>query len=80
MIIYDDRARSGAGAGNGSGGFFDSAVAALRGVLKSREGHAFNLDFRLRPYGRAAPRPRRFPPSSTTIAPGGRPGGMSGRP
>ena len=55
MIVYDDRARSGAGAGNGSGGFFDSAVAALRGILGSREGHAFELDFRLRPYGRAGP-------------------------
>ena len=55
MIVYDDRAKSGAGAGNGSGGFFDSAVAALRGILRSREGHAFELDFRLRPYGRAAP-------------------------
>jgi [glutamine synthetase] adenylyltransferase / [glutamine synthetase]-adenylyl-L-tyrosine phosphorylase len=55
MIVYDDRTRSGAESGNGSGGFFDTAVAALRGILGSREGHAFELDFRLRPYGRAGP-------------------------
>ena len=55
MIVYDDRARSKSGSGNGSGAFFDSAVAALRGILGSREGHAFELDFRLRPYGRAGP-------------------------
>ncbi len=55
MIVYDDRTRSQAVSGNGSGGFFDSAVAALRGILGSREGHAFELDFRLRPYGRAGP-------------------------
>ena len=55
MIVYDDRARSGSGSGNGPGGFFDSAVAELRGILGSREGHAFELDFRLRPYGRAGP-------------------------
>ena len=55
MIVYDDRARSRAGSANGSSGFFDSAVAALRGLLGSREGHAFELDFRLRPYGRAGP-------------------------
>jgi len=55
MIVFDDRAGSGTGTSEGSGGFFDIAVAALRGILGSREGHAFELDFRLRPYGRAGP-------------------------
>src|SRR5262249_2647282 len=31
----------------------DAAVAALQSVLGGREGHTFDLDFRLRPYGRA---------------------------
>jgi glutamate-ammonia-ligase adenylyltransferase len=53
MIVYDDRERLRSGAENGSLGFFDTAVAELRGILGSREQHAFELDFRLRPYGRA---------------------------
>ncbi len=55
MIVYDDRKRLGAGTGNGSLGFFDTAVAELRAILGSREEHAFELDFRLRPYGRGGP-------------------------
>ena len=55
MIVYDDRVKQEAGSDSGSGVFFDSAVAACRAILGSREGHAFELDFRLRPYGRAGP-------------------------
>jgi glutamate-ammonia-ligase adenylyltransferase len=53
MIVHDDRATPIAGKGKSTGACFDSAAAALRGILGSREGHAFELDFRLRPYGRA---------------------------
>ena len=53
LLVYDDKA-SVTGAGDpGAGSFFDGTVAAMRAVLGSREGHAFDLDFRLRPYGRA---------------------------
>ena len=82
MIIYDDRGGSPTTHDRRVGAFFDRVVATLGDVLKSREGRAFNLDFRLAPlYGRAGElRPHRFPRSSTTIAPGARPGGMSDRP
>ncbi|MGO9599589.1 MAG: hypothetical protein ACLP7Q_16490 [Isosphaeraceae bacterium] len=53
MMIYDDRQDCADEIGARSGGFYDSVVAALREVLSSREGHAFDVDFRLRPYGRA---------------------------
>lgn len=36
-----------------AGGYFDNVAATLREVLGAREGHAFDLDFRLRPYGKA---------------------------
>jgi glutamate-ammonia-ligase adenylyltransferase len=53
MIIYDDRGGSPTTHDRRVGAFFDHVVATLGDVLKSREGRAFNLDFRLRPYGRA---------------------------
>lgn len=53
LLVYDDRAPLMSEAETGTGSFFDSIAAAMRGVLGSREGHAFDLDFRLRPYGRA---------------------------
>jgi glutamate-ammonia-ligase adenylyltransferase len=53
MIIYDDRQDSGDELGARSAGFYDSVVGALREVLSCREGHAFDVDLRLRPYGRA---------------------------
>jgi glutamate-ammonia-ligase adenylyltransferase len=54
LVIYDDRSiQPDDGCAHQVGAYFDSAVAALRNVLGSREGHTFDLDFRLRPYGRA---------------------------
>ena len=53
LLVYDDMARLPDAAEPGAGSFHDSVMAAMRGILGSREGHAFDLDFRLRPYGRA---------------------------
>ncbi|MGC8643522.1 MAG: hypothetical protein ACP5XB_27005 [Isosphaeraceae bacterium] len=53
LVIFDDRAIEAIGHDNQAGTYFDNAVAMLRKVLGSREGHTFDLDFRLRPYGRA---------------------------
>jgi glutamate-ammonia-ligase adenylyltransferase len=53
LVIYDDRPTGADLCAPHVGGYFDSAVAMLRKVLGSREGHTFDLDFRLRPYGRA---------------------------
>jgi glutamate-ammonia-ligase adenylyltransferase len=53
MIIYDDRGGSPRTHDRRVGAFFDHVVATLGDVLKSKENRAFNLDFRLRPYGRA---------------------------
>jgi glutamate-ammonia-ligase adenylyltransferase len=53
MIIYDDRNDQGDEKGASSGRFYDSVVAAMREVLSAREGHAFDVDLRLRPYGRS---------------------------
>lgn len=50
MLVYDDRDVAGpAGAGAG----FDHYVRVLRQVLAARRGGTFEVDFRLRPYGRA---------------------------
>jgi glutamate-ammonia-ligase adenylyltransferase len=50
MLVYDDRdAPPGAGEG------FDRFVTALRQVLAARRGGTFDVDFRLRPYGRGGP-------------------------
>jgi [glutamine synthetase] adenylyltransferase / [glutamine synthetase]-adenylyl-L-tyrosine phosphorylase len=53
MVIYDDRVNETPVPDHRVGGYFDSTVAMLRKVLGSREGHTFDLDSRLRPYGRA---------------------------
>jgi glutamate-ammonia-ligase adenylyltransferase len=53
LIVHDERGIACDRHGHAVGGFFDAAVAALQGVLGGREGHTFDLDFRLRPYGRA---------------------------
>jgi glutamate-ammonia-ligase adenylyltransferase len=53
MLIYDDREVCKDPGTASAGAFFDSVTATLRDVLGSREGHAFDLDFRLRPYGRS---------------------------
>jgi [glutamine synthetase] adenylyltransferase / [glutamine synthetase]-adenylyl-L-tyrosine phosphorylase len=53
MIVYDDRRALPNPEGMAVGGYFDSFVAALRAVLGSRQGSTFDLDFRLRPYGRS---------------------------
>jgi glutamate-ammonia-ligase adenylyltransferase len=53
MLVYDDRTIGQDPSKTGAGSFFDGVTATLRDVLGSREGHAFDLDFRLRPYGRS---------------------------
>jgi glutamate-ammonia-ligase adenylyltransferase len=53
LIVYDDRRIQQEPQGHGEGALFDNAVAVLHGILGGREGHTFELDLRLRPYGRA---------------------------
>jgi glutamate-ammonia-ligase adenylyltransferase len=53
LIVHDERLIASDRHAHAVGTFFDAAVAALQSVLGGREGHTFDLDFRLRPYGRA---------------------------
>jgi glutamate-ammonia-ligase adenylyltransferase len=53
LIVFDDRSSEPDQGAEGAGPFFDNAVAVMHDLLRSREGHTFDLDFRLRPYGRA---------------------------
>ncbi len=48
MLVYADRDIA-----EGTGSDFDGLVATLRRVLASRRGGTFEVDFRLRPYGRS---------------------------
>ena len=50
MLVYDDRDIA-----EGAGSDFDGLVATLRRVLDGRRGGTFEVDFRLRPYGRGGP-------------------------
>jgi glutamate-ammonia-ligase adenylyltransferase len=49
MLVFDDEAAAG---GHGA---VDAVVRALRQVMGGREGGTFELDFRLRPYGKSGP-------------------------
>jgi glutamate-ammonia-ligase adenylyltransferase len=53
LIVYEDRSVVPDSETSATGVFFDRTVAALRQILGCREQHTFDLDFRLRPYGRA---------------------------
>ena len=53
MFVYDDGAVVDGSAGMGAR--FDRYVMVLRQVLVARRGGTFDVDFRLRPYGRAGP-------------------------
>src|SRR5262249_8659925 len=54
ILVYDDRqADASAPEPVSTGAAFDGLVAALRRLLAGRQGSTFELDFRLRPYGRA---------------------------
>jgi glutamate-ammonia-ligase adenylyltransferase len=50
MLLFDDRA-----GGARAPGDLDAVVRALRRALGGREGGTFELDFRLRPYGKSGP-------------------------
>src|SRR5207248_5701931 len=53
ILAYDDRQVIAAPAAVSAGAAYDEFVATLRRLLAGRQGATFELDFRLRPYGRA---------------------------
>jgi glutamate-ammonia-ligase adenylyltransferase len=53
MLVYDDQEAVDVAGAVSAGAAFDGFVAGLRRLLDSRAGSTFELDFRLRPYGRA---------------------------
>lgn len=53
MLVYDDRDLAEGAGRDGVGANFDRFVAMLRQVLAGRRGGTFEVDFRLRPYGRS---------------------------
>jgi glutamate-ammonia-ligase adenylyltransferase len=53
IFVYDDRDVAPAPGAVSVGAAFDAFVANLKRLLSVREGSTFELDFRLRPYGRA---------------------------
>src|SRR5204862_2954604 len=55
MLVYDDRDVAEVVGGPAAGASLDRVVAALRRVLAARRGGTFDVDFRLRPHGRAGP-------------------------
>jgi glutamate-ammonia-ligase adenylyltransferase len=50
MLVYDDRVVAGL-----AGAAFDRSVSTLKQALAGTPGGAFDVDFRLRPYGRSGP-------------------------
>ena len=80
LVVYDDRTVDAEPRDYEAGGYFDSAVAMLRKVLGAREGHTFDLDFRLRPYGKAgSPATSLLDLPRLLSRPAVRPGATSGR-
>jgi glutamate-ammonia-ligase adenylyltransferase len=55
MLVYDDRELSPIEGTTGAGASFDRVVTLLRQVLRTSRGGTFEIDFRLRPYGRGGP-------------------------
>jgi glutamate-ammonia-ligase adenylyltransferase len=55
MLVYDDRDMGDQAVGASIGAGFDRMVASLRNLLTDRRGATFEVDFRLRPYGRSGP-------------------------
>ena len=53
ILVYDDRQIADVPGAVSAGAAFDGLVATLRRLLAGRQGSTFELDFRLRPYGRA---------------------------
>jgi glutamate-ammonia-ligase adenylyltransferase len=53
IFVYDDRQAVETPGAVSAGAAFDRYLATLRRFLASRQGATFELDFRLRPYGRA---------------------------
>ena len=55
MLVYDDRDLTPIDGTTGAGASFDRVVTLLRHVLWTSHGGTFEIDFRLRPYGRGGP-------------------------
>ncbi len=55
MLVYDDRELTPIDGTTGAGAGFDRVVTLLRQVLWTSHGGTFDIDFRLRPYGRGGP-------------------------
>ena len=53
MLVYDDRDVADPGQWSGPAEYFDRLAGSLRKVLEARQGATFDLDFRLRPYGKS---------------------------
>lgn len=68
MLIFDDAACP---ADTTCGEFFDQVIRELKGVLAIRIGGTFELDFRLRPYGKGGPPATSWATFSTYFHPAG---------
>jgi glutamate-ammonia-ligase adenylyltransferase len=53
IFVYDDRDVAPVPGAVSAGAAFDAVVGTLKRLVSGREGSTFELDFRLRPYGRA---------------------------
>lgn len=53
MLVFDDREIADLSGWSGAAEYFDRLVGAFRAVLHARQGATFDLDFRLRPYGKS---------------------------
>lgn len=53
MLVYDDRDVAHPGAWKGAAEYFDRLVGSFRSIMEARQGATFDLDFRLRPYGKS---------------------------
>lgn len=53
MLVYDDREVADAAGWSGAAEYFDRLVAGIKVVFGARQGSTFDLDFRLRPYGKS---------------------------
>jgi glutamate-ammonia-ligase adenylyltransferase len=67
MVIFDDEQQGQPATAE----FFDQVVRELRAVLAARVGGTFELDFRLRPYGKAGPPATSLTAFETYYQPGG---------
>ena len=73
MVVYaaEGRTAGGPGGGIGCGEYFNKLVDRLRNLVEARRAGIFELDFRLRPYGRAGSPAVRRDTFADYFAPGG---------